>query len=67
MAATMMGAFKHLIKIKSDVKVLAVASESIQRAQSLRNRFTAEAGTDPFTSVDQLVEKLKSIVLPSNQ
>lgn len=39
MAATMMGAFKHLSQLKADVKVLAVASESMMRAQSFATKF----------------------------
>jgi hypothetical protein len=39
---------------------LAVAS---QRAGRLRQRFTARAGAEPYTEVDSLVDKLRSIVV----
>jgi hypothetical protein len=34
-----------------------------QRASKLRQRYSPHTGTDPYTGVDELVEKLKSIVV----
>ena len=48
MAATMMEAFKHL----SDVKVLAVASESVERAQSFATKFNVPKA---YQGVDELL------------
>ena len=36
-------------------------AEAMTRAAGLKQRFTAVAGTDPFTDIHELVERLRSV------